>query len=33
MALSSGIQGFLTGLVMLNNLQGKSREKARVINH
>ena len=35
MALSSGIQGFLTGYnsaVMLNNLQGKSREKARVIN-
>ena len=34
-ALSSGIQGFLTGYnsaVMLNNLQGKSREKARVIN-
>ena len=35
MALSSGIQGFLTGYnsaVMLNNLQGKSKEKARVIN-
>ncbi len=35
LALSSGIQGFLTGYnsaVMLNNLQGKSREKARVIN-
>ena len=30
LALSSGIQGFLTGYnsaVMLNNLQGKSREK------
>ena len=35
MAFSSGIQGFLTGYnsaVMLNNLQGKSKEKARVIN-
>tara|TARA_B100000963_G_scaffold282748_1_gene251395 strand:- start:657 stop:1028 length:372 start_codon:yes stop_codon:yes gene_type:complete len=35
MALSSGIQGFLTGYnsaVMLNNLQGKTREKARIIN-
>ena len=35
MALSSGIQGFLTGYnsaVMLNNLQGKGKEKARVIN-
>ena len=35
MALSSGLQGFLTGYnsaVMLNNLQGKSKEKGRVIN-